>query len=310
MRPSFPLPFLGLLSCLATLAGCSSAPAPSDSVSTVRNQAVENTAFGNNYFKQGRYDLALRYYSQALEYNVSIDNQEGVVLSYNDVGNVYMAVEQYDLAEATFRKALGLAEGLDARYSFTTSLNLGKLYLLGGDPRRAMEAFDMALAAPEKSVERRDLAVLHHHIAIAWRDMGEYGKAQERLERALEINTALKAYEQQADDWYMMASVAAKQGDYQGAMEKAETALQIDKKRENTFGIAKDLAALGTISRKRGDAAAAFGFFQRSYLVYATLGNKAEMRRVLGELVPLAVELKKTQEADEYRARLSELDKP
>jgi len=308
MRPSAFPGAVALLLALG-LAGCSSAPAPSDSVSTVRNQAVENTAFGNGYFKQGRYELALRYYSQALSYNVSIDNREGVVLSYNDVGNVYMAVEQFDMAETTFRKALDLAEGIAPRYAFTTCLNLGKLYLRKADPVKAMEAFDKARAVPEKDVDRGDLAVLYHNIGIGWRDQGEFGKASESLAKALEINVALKAYEQQADNWYMMASVASKQGDTQGAMDKAETALQIDKKRENSLGIAKDLAALGTISLKRKDAGAAYGFFQRSYLIYTTLGNKSEMRRLLEQLVPLAEELKKQPETDEYRTRLSELEK-
>jgi tetratricopeptide (TPR) repeat protein len=292
------------------MGGCSSAPPPSDDVSTMRNQAVGNTASGNSYFQQGRYDLALRFYSQALESNVSIDNLEGTVLSYNDIGNVYMAVAQLDLAETTFRKALGLADGLDPRLTFTSSLNLGKLYLRKADPASAMAAFDLAMAVAEKGVERRDLAVLYHHFAIAWRDLGELEKAEERLAQALEINVAVKAFEQQADNWDMMASIAARKGDYQTAMGRAETALQIDKKRENSLGIAKDLAALGTISLKRKDAAAAFGFFQRSYLVYAALGVPLEIRRVLAELIPLADVLKKGPEGDEYRARLAELEKP
>ena len=79
---------------------------------------------------------------------------------------------------------------------------------------------------------------------------------------------------------------------------------------ENSPGIAKDLYALGVISGKKGDQAAAFDYFQRSYLVSTTLGFKDDMRKALTGLVAAADALGRTADAETYRKALADLGTP
>ena len=102
----------------------------------------------------------------------------------------------------------------------------------------------------------------------------------------------------------MIASVHSKQGDFPDALSNAQKALELDKKVESSPGIAKDLFALGLISSRKGDAAAAYDYFQRSYGVFATLGQKTGMKKSLTELISIAEGLGRTEEAQGYRQAL------
>jgi hypothetical protein len=93
-------------------------------------------------------------------------------------------------------------------------------------------------------------------------------------------------------------------------LKNAQLALAMDKKIENSVGIAMDLYALGLISSKRKDTAAAYDYFQRSYLVSTTLSMKSEMRKALVELISSADALGRKAEAENYRQALAELDSP
>jgi tetratricopeptide (TPR) repeat protein len=307
VRPTAPLaappPLAALLCCLLLAASCSSAPPKREAVSVVKDRAVEATEFGNQYYRQGRYDTALSFFTQALELNVSVDNEAGVVQSYNSIGRVYMALDRFDLAEETFLKALPRAQALDdAELFFAASSNLGELYLKMGDPGRAIALFERALSQP---LTPGRTAVLSHDLGTAYKATGDLVRARELLAKSLAINLREKQTEEAAADYYMLASVSSKEGDLAGAEKALTLALELDKKIENSLGIAKDLSALGSVSRRKGDAETAYVYLHRAYLVYTTIGIAAETRKALEELAGAAEASGRTAEASEYRALLA-----
>ena len=145
-------------------------------------------------------------------------------------------------------------------------------------------------------------------MGAAHKNLGDLAKAREDLEKSLAINLAHKLAEETAADYYMLASLDSKQGNLDSAMKNAELALATDKKIENSIGIAMDLYALGVISSKRKDMAAAYDYFQRSYLVSTTLSMRSDMRKALVELIAAAEALGRTAEAENYREALAELE--
>ena len=317
--PAAPL----LLAALCLLAvSCSSAPKKTETVTESKNRAAEATDIGNAYFRQGRYDLALRFFTQALDTNTSVDNEEGIVQSSNSIGKVYMAVGSFDAAEEIFTRALARSAGGSVELFFVSSNNLGELYLQKGEPAKALATFEQVLApplgapsgappgAPKGGLSDVQRAVLYHNMGTAHKNLGDLARAREDLEKSLAINLAHKLAEETAADYYMLASVDSKQGDLESAMKNAQLALATDKKIENSVGIAMDLYALGVISSKRKDTAAAYDYFQRSYLVSTTLSMKSDMRKALVELISAADALGRKAEAENYRQALAELDSP
>lgn len=320
---------VGALAAALVLVSCSSAPPRSDTVTDVKNQASDDERSGESYFRQGRYDLALQFFSNALSSNTSVDNVAGIIRCSISIGQVYLATGRTEEAFDMFSRARERARGSSVPLFIDASISLGELYLRKDDPQNALTVFQEALAAggsapaagtgssasttaaASQSSAKGPLTsertgVLYHNIGSAYKGSGDLPAALEWLGKALQIDLANKHFLQVAADYYMIASVYSKQGDYPAAARNAQAALDTDKKIESSPGIAQDLRALGLIARKNGDTAGAYDYFQRSYLVFSTLGMKAEMKRTLGELAETADSLGRTEEAQKYRALLAQ----
>ncbi len=289
------------------LAGCSSAPKPKTEINSVKNEAAQYTSAGNGYFDQGNYSQAEKFFALALQDNLSIYYEPGMVRSYNSLGKVYLAVGDLGAAEAEFRNAYDVAKRLnDLELLIETESNLGELQLARGQPSEALATFKDALAKtadPQSSTAAR----LYHNIGAAYKELGDYASALESLKRALDLHLALKAAGEQASDYYMIASVYSKENDFKQATDFAALALASDQKMENKPGIASDLLALGLIAERSGDLATAYNRYYASFQVYKSIGLVAEVKELLGRLARVAFDLGRPEEAASYRKALKSL---
>jgi tetratricopeptide (TPR) repeat protein len=294
----------------ALVVSCSTQPKKTDTVTTMKNQAAQDAATGDGYVRQGRYDLALQFFTLSLGEFTSIDDTAGVIRVYNALGKTYIAMGSPGMAQDILMKARELARGATPGLLFVTTLNLGELYLYKGDAETARTTFEEALAMPADSRTSAQTAILYHDLGTAAKNLGDPDKALEYYGKALEINLAGKLAEQAASDYYMIGSVHSQGGRYDDAIKNVTLALTLDKQIENSHAIAKDLNALGLIATKKGDYSSAFDYYQRAYLVFTTLGLKADMKRSLTGLIAAADALGRPAEAESYRSALADLGTP
>jgi len=308
MRLPGVLPAVCALFATAALLSCSSAPKASDTVITVKVQGDQSAESGQSYYRQGRFALALQFFSNALTQYTSVDDGAGIVRSYIGVGRCYAALGQPDEAEVVFLRARQRAEAEhDRALLFDSRMNLGELYLSRGEAAKARAIFQEETMEPRQGRTPSQNAQLWHDLGTAEKGLGNSAGALDDLNRSLGINLGGKHLAEAASDYYMIASVYSIDGRYDEALQAASRALAYDKQVESSPGIAKDLYALGLIAAKKGDAAAAFDWFQRSYDVFTTLGFKDEMRKALGGLVAAADALGRTSDAETYRKALADL---
>ena len=303
-----PLPRLTACACAAALVllSCSSAPKKTDTVITVKLQADQDTASGEGYYRQGRYELALQFFSNALTLFTSVDDGAGIVRSYNAVGKCYIALGSLDQAEPLLLRARERARSEGPSLLFDSSIILGELYLAKGMPGEARTILREAPAGAASHDPAR-AALLDHDLGTAEKNLGNTAEALRFFGLSLSINLSNKFFSEAASDYYMIASVYSRDGRYDDALANASLALRYDKQVEDSPGIAKDLYALGVIAGRKGDQASSFDYFQRSYLVSTTLGFKDDMRKALTGLVAAADALGRTADADAYRKALADL---
>ncbi len=306
-----PRPSLALLVAALVAAGvmvsCSSAPKKSDTVNTVKVQADQDAASGEAYYRQGRYPLALQFFSQALTQYTSVDDGEGVVRSYNAVGKCYIALGALDDAERMLLRARERAQAESPSLRFDSSVALAELYLAKGDPGTARDILSEEQRSTAAARTPQQSAQLFHDLGTAEKNLGNSAAALDWFDQSLKINLAGKYLAEAASDYYMIASVHSREARYDEALASAGRALALDKQVESSPGIAKDLYALGVISAKKGDQRAAFDYLQRSYLVSTTLGFTDDMKKALTGLVAAAEALGRTADAEAYRKALSDL---
>jgi len=290
----------------AALLSCSSAPKKTDTVITVKGQADQDTATGQSYYRQGRYPLALQFFTQALSQYTSVDDGEGIVRSYTAVGKCYIALGSMDDAESVLLRARERARSESPSLLFDASVALGELYLAKGDPGRARDILAEEQGGASARTPQQS-AQLFHDLGTAEKNLGNSTTALSWFDQSLKINLSGKFLAEAASDYYMIASVHSREGRFDEAFANAGRALALDKQVESSPGIAKDLYALGVISAKKGDQADAFDYFQRSYLVSTTLGFRDDMKRALVGLIAAAESLGRTADAESYRKALAGL---
>ncbi|MFP4331497.1 MAG: tetratricopeptide repeat protein [Spirochaetaceae bacterium] len=299
---------LSLTALTLLLGACSSSPDPPEAVFETKNQASRYAEFGNAYFADAEYELALRFFELALEENTSVDNQPGIATNHNAIGRVYLAVGRLAPAESNFRLALEIAQRHEAPEALVQAhANLGELYLYQDRTADAAAALGEAEAIIIAEELGADPIVLHNLAVVRMRE-GSLEEAQELLGEAAAINEERSAWAELASNQYMLASLERRRDNLPGAIERAELALDYDKRAENSPGIAKDLHILGRLNREAGNSEAAYDYLQRSLRVTIALNQFEETRRNLRILTEVAEEAGDREAAQEYRRQLELLD--
>lgn len=316
--------FLLCLFLLLVLYSCSSVPKNKEpaAVVDVKNKAAEYATFGDNFFAQSQFDQALKFFEMALKENISVNNETGIVKSFNSIGKVYSAQNLPVFAEDSFSQAYDLSLRIsDPALTAQCENNLGEAALRKGDTEKALEFFNKGInrlltdTAQEGKRKKTDtegqdnyLAVLYHNVGLAYKLKKDYIKADEFLQKALLLNTEMDKYRDMADNYYALASVWSKKGEYAKASEYALLALTNDKRVENSPGIAKDFLALGIISEKNSDIKKAYEYYKDSYFVYKTLNITSEMKKLLGYLIGISKKLGLPVEEKNFTTLLKALE--
>ncbi len=144
------------------------------------------------YRAAGDYEVALRYYRQALQiYNGILPPQDYRYAGlYNNMSILLEKMEENEEAISYANKALAIIETLEGgeMETATTLTNLALLYFKISQPEKAKELLERALALFEKNGENTDA---HYSgalagVAEAWYRMQDYEKALTYYEKALD----------------------------------------------------------------------------------------------------------------------------
>lgn len=286
----------------AGLLSCSTAPKGDGIVRETKNLAAENTAYGNSYFDQARYDQALKFFTIALDNNVLVDNEPGIASSYNSLGKVLLYIGDVAGAEKYFLKARAISERISNNALIAQSINnLGEVFLQRGETDTALDYFGKALEVPVENKEKLpETAVIYHNTATAYRRLEDYQTALDYLDKAIAINTKLKKNAELAANHYLTASIRSKLGDYKQALTDILLALESDKIVENSPGIAKDLSAAAMISEKLDDPDTAYIYRKRAYMIFERLFLYDEIKKLLPDLIDYAAENNLTDDHAEF----------
>jgi len=269
---------------------CSSAPKKSEPETPTASQAAKYAEFGNSFFNESRFTQAADMYLLALDRYIRIDNQFGVVSSYNSLGKTYLALGEIQKAETILQSALKILESLDVADNKNDELrslasetynNYGELIYAAGDYSGSQVWFERGLAEVEDDVNRKAYAILLHNRGTVRFKLGEYEKAKEDISKALKINKDLGYFYEIASNHYMLAVLSIKEQMLDEAYRNASIALDYDREMENSTGIAHDLFLLGRLEIMRGNREKGISYLERSYRIFESLNLEAERQMVL-----------------------------
>ena len=184
------------------------------------------------------------YYKESVEINLRFvrlseatnGQNETTAKAYNNIGNVYRKLGDYDKALEYHFKALEIRKSLLRENNSDTAMsyiNIGAVYDELGDYDKALE-YDFKALEIYKAVlgeNHPDTAMSYNNIGIVYSILGDYGKALEYHFKSLEIQKVVlgENHPETAGSYNNIGLDQYKLGDYDKALEYYNKALKIRK---------------------------------------------------------------------------------
>jgi len=200
--------YLTIFAAILILVSCSSSPKTSPFVNDMKNKASEYAEFGNTYYAKADFDQAMKFFILSRDMNILVDNEPGLVLSYNSLGKVYLAKGDIVSANEHFARALLIAEAIGNRLlTAQTLVNIGEAQIASKEFQAAEETLLKALPLFQAEKDEASLAVVYQAEGRAARGSGDDDRALALFTQALAINTERELYKEMAANCYMIASI-------------------------------------------------------------------------------------------------------
>lgn len=272
-----------LIAFVWAVCSCSSLPGKKETRTLViKNKAADYHKSGISQFNAGRYTQALDLFELAHQLNASVDNEQGMVLTFNSIGKTRLAQLERDQAFECFSRALVIAESLnDDLLIMQTKGNMADFYIKQNQIDKAysllIEEFNKI-----KSVKNEESAYIAYNLSLVLRKQKKYDEALIHLNKSLVYNQKNDAFRALAGDFYMKSSISSLQFKYAEALDFAHKALFYDKMIEYSSGIVADLDALSIISLKMGNKEDSEHYKTRSEAVLEAINkiNKIEIENI------------------------------
>ncbi len=152
--------------------------------------SYQHNGIGTTYFDMGDLDRALKHLLLATEIREKIAEQEPLADSYNNIGGLYVQMQEPSKGLEYLLKALAIYNEIldnDNPDIGRTCLNIGTLYYRGGDYDKAVEYYLQAAGVYEKAfgTENPTTANAYANVGVAYAKSGDVVRALEYYQKAL-----------------------------------------------------------------------------------------------------------------------------
>lgn len=141
--------------------------------------AVGNAAvnIGEIYFLSSNYDSALFYFEKAIAAS-EIEGETNLPYSYNSIGKVYAAREQYVSANLNHSKALEIAAQTNDNLQMAQSyIGIGNAYRLSNRNQLAIEPYDKAEELSKNIGALKELQEVYQGLSLVYAKLSDFPKA-------------------------------------------------------------------------------------------------------------------------------------
>lgn len=243
-----------------------------------RDEAYEALALGNIgiiYRIKGDLEIALQYSKKALELNMHLRSEEGIVSNYGNIGNIYLIKGELDKALEYFEKALELNKEIGGTDKILG--NIGVIYKIKGELDKALEYYERALKIHEEIGDKDGIATQLGNIGNIYRTKRESGTAIKYLEKALKLNEEIKDKDGVAIGLGNIGNVYLTEEDYDKALQYYIMALKLSEEIGKKEGRAIQLGNIGSVYGIKGELDKALEYYDRALILNKELGRKKGM---------------------------------
>lgn len=249
-------------------------------------RVVSLNGIGVAYRRMDLVKPALDYHTQALDIARSIDNPSetisyNIAVSQNSIGNIYLILEQYDLASKQFQKSLEIEKKSGNRLGLAINYqNIGFAHEATGDLENALRNYKLSLEYNEQINSNLGRVICYNSIGQVYIKQNRYTDAKVIIEKAL--NKALQI----GDQFYIASSyinlgwVQEKLGALSASEHNLKRGLEVAETYELNLSIVEADKHLSELYRKKEQYELALEHYKKSIEREKTINNDRNLRYV------------------------------
>lgn len=221
-------------------------------------------------------DQTMKYVTEALAIAEKIGYENGIMVSYNNLGLASYYQNDYEQALIYYFKAKALAEKLHNRSKQAVILNnLGLVYDDKADYSKALEYYLATLKiVDETGGNKKQLASTLNNIGLIYQSLKKYDEALEYHSRSLKIKEELGNRKATGSSLHNIGLVYKLKGEYDKSLEYYAKALEIRRESNDLSGTAMTLNNIGSVYESKKEYERAFPYFVEALKVRKDLKDK------------------------------------
>ncbi len=247
----------------------------------------------------GDYQLARRYYNEALSMADSVQFKPLVTSIYNGLGATYYYESDFENAIHYFKKSLAhKIEEKDTLNMAAAINNIAIIYEQWGNLSYAAENYFQALEIYEALNEVRYIATVSTNLGVVFRKQEDYQQALKYYYRALSLTKEGEYGDEVITLHTNIGTVFLDLEQYDSALAHYQRSLDLSMQLNNRDGMGYANHHLGAISYKLGDLDRAMSYYNKAYQIRTNLGRRDQLSETalsLGELYLDLGDLKNAQ---------------
>lgn len=205
--------------------------------------------------KMGKMDDGLKYGLKCYELCKTLNNEEMLSSTLNNLGNIYLVNNDNRMAAIYFAESIDIERRLGRKQNLAIRLgNIASAYLKQGKLQEALSAVTEGLELDRETGRPDKLAIRTHQMAQVYIAMGEYDKAMEYETEALEFFKTEQRGFGQATVLFSMAEIEERMNRPQQAESHLEEALAISEGIGNNLFIQQICEKLYQINKTKNPA--------------------------------------------------------
>lgn len=175
---------------------------------------------GKIYHDQSRYQMALKYFTIAIENNKKVNNLKGLANLYNNVAIIYSTINENLKSIPYHLKSLEIKQKLDDSLGIGTTFGgLAVVYFNLKQYDKAIEYNAKKIGIDERHGNEYNLEYTYNNIGGCYLALKDYEKAKDCYQKGIELATSHQNYYGLSDLYFNQSDLYEKLGDYKKAFE-------------------------------------------------------------------------------------------
>ncbi len=256
-------------------------------------------ALGEIFAKQANWERALEEFNAAKELLEEAGDTKALASTLNTLGILYAETGRITTALESFESAKKLAAAKkDRQLLLKIYMNLGNILNIRGEHEGALEAYNSALKTLGNQNNDPLRALVHHNIGIAYKNMGDLGTAEKKLQDGLKYSERSGDERIAGLSYLEKAEIYHRKNEIDESILLATRAFRIFSEMKDRLGVAEVYKLMGMNYKKNGRFDLAEVYLGNSLRINERHDNPLNKGETFLEMARLHAEAKETEQAE------------